>query len=137
MSRDIRFSVRLAVGLGLAVIFDTVQQIVWKTGMLAIPETASPSAMIEAALHEPLLALVAILMVARLINWLKVLEIADLSYAQPITSLSYVSVTVLAALLLDETLTALQIVGMLIIVGGVWCVSQTGAASPASQASLS
>lgn len=133
MSRDIGISVRLAVGLGLAVVFDTVQQLAWKTGIVAMPETTSPSATIEAALHEPLLALVAVLMVARLINWLKVLELADLSFAQPITSLSYVSVTALSAIYLKETLTLLQIVGMAIILSGVWCISQTGGASRPSE----
>jgi drug/metabolite transporter (DMT)-like permease len=135
MSREIPVSVRLALGLGLAVVFDTAQQIAWKMGMAALPETTSPSATIDAVLHEPLLALVAVLMVARLINWLKVLEHTELSYAQPITSLSYVSVTVLASVYLEETLTSLQIVGMAIIVGGVWCISQTGAASRPSEAS--
>jgi drug/metabolite transporter (DMT)-like permease len=134
MSRDTRISIRLVVGLGLAVVFDTIQQLAWKTGIVAMPETTSPSATIEAVLHEPLFALVAILMVLRLINWLKVLEVVDLSYAQPITSLSYVSVTALSALYLGETLTPLQIVGMVIIVGGVWCISQTGSAGRAAEA---
>jgi len=126
MNRDIRMSMRLAMGLGLAVVFDTVQQLAWKMGIVAMPETTSLPATIEAVLHEPLLALVAVLMVARLINWLGVLEIADLSFAQPFTSLSYVSVTALSALYLKETLAPLQIAGMVIIVCGVWCVSQTG-----------
>jgi len=134
MSRDIRMSLRLGVGLGLAVVFDTVQQLAWKMGIMAMPETTSVPATIEAVLHEPLLALVAVLMVARLINWLRVLEIADLSFAQPFTSLSYVSVTALSALYLKEALTPLQIVGMAIIVGGVWCVSQTGRTSHPAEA---
>jgi len=134
MSRDIRMSLRLGVGLGLAVVFDTVQQLAWKMGIVAMPETTSVPATIEAVLHEPLLALVAVLMVARLINWLRVLEISDLSFAQPFTSLSYVSVTALSALYLKEALTPLQIVGMAIIVGGVWCVSQTGRTSHPAEA---
>ncbi len=134
MSRDTRISIRLVVGLGLAVVLDTAQQLAWKTGIVAMPETTSPSATIEAVLHEPLFALVAVLMVLRLINWLKVLEVVDLSYAQPITSLSYVSVTALSALYLGETLTPLQIVGMVIIVSGVWCISQTGSSSRPAEA---
>ena len=134
MSRDIRISIRVAGGLGLAVVLDTVQQLVWKKGMITIPESASPSDTIEAVLHEPLLAAVAVLMAARLVNWLKVLELVDLSYAQPITSLSYVSVTALSALYLKETMSPLQIVGMANIVGGVWCISQTGGATRPSQA---
>jgi drug/metabolite transporter (DMT)-like permease len=132
MNRQIR--VRLAVGLALAIVFDTSQQIAWKMGIVALPEMTSPSGAIEAVLHEPLLALVALLMVARLINWLKVLELADLSFAQPITSLSYVLVTALSALYLGETLTSLQLLGMAIIVAGVWCISQTGSRSRSSTA---
>lgn len=134
MSRHTRVPVQLVVGLTLAILFDTVQQIAWKMGVVAIPETTSPWATIEAALREPLLGLVAILMVLRLINWLKVLELADLSYAQPITSLSYVFVTILSALYLKETLTPLQIAGMAIIMAGIWCISRTGQTTYPTQA---
>ena len=130
-----RMSVRLAVGLALAILFDTIQQLAWKMGMVAIPEDASPSETIQAALHEPLLAVVALLMVVRLINWLKVLELADLSYAQPITTLSYVTVTVLSAIYLKEAMTPLQIGGIVIVLAGVWCISQTERDSHESEAS--
>jgi multidrug transporter EmrE-like cation transporter len=125
MSGNAKVSVRLTIGLALAILFDTVQQLAWKVGMGAIPEDASPWATVEAAVREPLLALVALLMVLRLINWLKVLELADLSYAQPITTLSYVTVTALSAIYLNETMTPLQIVGIVIVLAGVWCISQT------------
>jgi drug/metabolite transporter (DMT)-like permease len=125
MPRDNRVSVRLVVGLALAVLFDTIQQLVWKEGMGGIPDTASPWEAVTAALHEPLLGLVALLMLLRLINWLKVLELADLSYAQPITSLSYVTVSLLSVVYLKETLTLLQIAGIVVVLAGVWCVSQT------------
>ncbi len=117
--------VQLTGGLTLAIVFDTVQQLAWKIGIVAIPETDSAWGNVESALREPLLGLVAILMVLRLINWLKVLELADLSYAQPITSLSYVTVAATSALFLQETLSTLQIVGMAVIMVGVWCISQT------------
>ncbi len=110
MPRNRREVVQLTGGLTLAIVFDTVQQLAWN---------------VESALREPLLGLVAILMVLRLINWLKVLELADLSYAQPITSLSYVTVAATSALFLQETLSTLQIVGMAVIMVGVWCISQT------------
>ena len=65
-------------------------------------------------------------MVMQLFNWLQVLGRADLSYAQPITSLTYVSVYVLSGLYLDEKLDTLQILGIAIILAGVWCISRTG-----------
>ena len=132
-----RISLQLAIGLTLTIVFDTVQQLAWKMGMDGIPEGASPWATVEAAVRDPLIGLVVILMVARLINWLWVLKFADLSYAQPITSLSYVTVTAASALFLHETLTPLQIVGMAVIMAGVWCISQTKEKSPPSEVSSS
>src|ERR1700674_1453807 len=114
--------VQLVVGLTLAIVFDTVQQLAWKIGIVAIPETDSLAIKIQAVLHQPLFGLVAVLMLLRLINWLRVLEVADLSYALPITSLSYVTVAAASAWYLGETLTVLQIAGMAIIMVGVWCV---------------
>ena len=137
MPRNSRVSLPLAIGLTLAIVFDTIQQLAWKMGMDALPETASPGAMADAVLREPLLGLVAILMLVRLINWLRVLKFADLSYAQPITSLSYVTVTVASTLYLHETLTPLQIVGMAIIMAGVWCIGQTKEKSTPSEVSSS
>jgi drug/metabolite transporter (DMT)-like permease len=137
MLRKSRVSLPLVIGLTLAIALDTVQQLVWKMGMDALPETAPPSVMVQAVFHEPLLGLVAILMVVRLINWLRVLQLADLSYAQPITSLSYITVTVASALFLHETLTPLQMIGMAIIMVGVWCIGQTKEKSPPSEVSLS
>lgn len=134
MPRDNRVSVRLVVGLALAILLDTIQQLVWKQGMGGIPDTASPWETIEAALHAPLLGLVAILMLLRLINWLKVLELADLSYAQPITSLSYVTVTLASVVYLKETLTLLQVAGIVVVLAGVWCISQTERDSHHSEA---
>lgn len=125
MPRDNRVTVRLVVGLALAILLDTIQQLAWKEGVVAIPETASPWEAVTVALQQPLLGLVAILMLFRLVNWLKVLELADLSYAQPITSLSYVTVSLASVIYLKETLTPLQIAGVMVLLAGVWCVSQT------------
>jgi multidrug transporter EmrE-like cation transporter len=137
MPRNSRVSLSLVTGLTLAIVFDTIQQLAWKMGMDALPEAASPGAVVEAVLREPLLGLVTILMVVRLINWLWVLKLADLSYAQPITSLSYVTVTVASTLYLHETLTPLQIIGMAIIMAGVWCIGRTTEKSAPSEVSSS
>ena len=50
---------------------------------------------------------------------------ADLSYAKPFTSLGYVTVCILSVLWLGERIAPLQIVGIVIVVTGVWCVSMT------------
>ena len=92
-------------------------------------------------IEEPLLdgarrifILVVVFMAAQLVNWLKVLDHADLSYAKPFTSLSYVTVCILSVLLLGEHIAPLQIVGIVIVVAGVWCVSKTRRTTPGSGA---
>jgi drug/metabolite transporter (DMT)-like permease len=63
----------------------------------------------------------------QLFNWLKVLEHADLSYAQPITSLSYVTVCLLSATLLDERIGLAKTIGVLCVLSGVVLVGQSKA----------
>ena len=54
-----------------------------------------------------------------------VLGNADLSYAQPVTSLSYVTVFCLSVLYLKEAPDLIQIAGILFVLAGVWFISQT------------
>jgi drug/metabolite transporter (DMT)-like permease len=121
-----RSSVMLALGLVLAIALDTGVQLILKITASRIPAEAQQWETLAATLSQPLFFAAALLMVLQLFNWLQVLDLADLSYAQPISSLSYVSVYVLSALYLDEKIDALQIVGIAIIVTGVWCISRTG-----------
>jgi drug/metabolite transporter (DMT)-like permease len=65
-----------------------------------------------------------VIFVAQLINWLRVLEISDLSYSQPITSLSYISVLWFSVSWLGEQLDLLKIAGILLILAGVWFISR-------------
>ena len=117
--------VRLVIGLAVAIALDTALQLVWKTGVADLPETTSLRELAVAVALNPIFLLVIALMGAQLFNWLKVLDHADLSYAKPFTSLSYVTVCVLSVLVLGEHVAPLQIVGNAIVVAGVWCVSQT------------
>jgi drug/metabolite transporter (DMT)-like permease len=71
-----------------------------------------------------LLALVAVFFIAQLWNWLRVLQISDLSYAQPITALSYITVLGLSALWFGEHIDALKVVGIVLILAGVWFISR-------------
>ena len=54
-----------------------------------------------------------------------VLGNADLSYAQPLTSLSYVSVYCLSVLYLKEATDLIQITGIIFVLAGIWFISQT------------
>lgn len=116
---------RLVVGLAIAIATDTALQLVWKTGVAAIPATSSVAEIIVAVAREPKFILVIGLMALQLVNWLKVLDHADLSFAKPFTSLSYVTVCLLSVYYLGERIDPMQIVGIAIVVGGVWCVAST------------
>jgi drug/metabolite transporter (DMT)-like permease len=134
MTTGARFPFRLAIGLAVAIALDTGLQLVWKTGVADLPDTSSLRELVVAVARHPIFILVVVFMAAQLVNWLKVLDHADLSYAKPFTSLSYVTVCVLSVLLLGERIAPLQILGIAIVVAGVWCVSQTGRAAIAPEA---
>ena len=115
----------LVVRLILAVVLDTAVQILWKLGAEQLPGTASVADTARAALHEPVFLLVASLFCWQLVNWLRVLEQSDLSYSQPITSLSFVSVFALSAAYLGESVGATKVLGIALVFAGVWFISRT------------
>jgi drug/metabolite transporter (DMT)-like permease len=125
MTAGARIPARLVIGLAVAIALDTGLQLVWKTGIAGLPDTSSAWELLVAIALNPLFILVGVFMGAQLVNWLKVLDHADLSYAKPFTSLSYVTVCVLSVLLLGERIAPLQIAGIVVVVAGVWCVSRT------------
>jgi drug/metabolite transporter (DMT)-like permease len=125
MTEGTRIPVRLVVGLAVAIALDTGLQLVWKTGIADLPDTSSIWETLIAVARNPIFLLVVAFMGAQLVNWLKVLDHADLSYAKPFTSLSYVTVCVLSVLMLGEHIAPMQIVGIIVVVAGVWCVSMT------------
>jgi drug/metabolite transporter (DMT)-like permease len=114
---------RLAFGLAIAVALDTCTQILWKLSAARIPDSVALWDVGGAMLDQPLFIVFGLLMILKLINWLRVLEIAELSYAKPVTSLSYVTVSIASYFLLHERLHGPQILGILIVIAGVWCVS--------------
>jgi drug/metabolite transporter (DMT)-like permease len=134
MTVGARVPFRLVIGLAVAIALDTGLQLVWKTGVASLPETSSVVETLVAVALNPIFVLVAVFMGAQLVNWLKVLDQADLSYAKPFTSLSYVTVCVLSVLLLGERVAPLQVVGIVVVVAGVWCVSQTRRATLGAEA---
>jgi drug/metabolite transporter (DMT)-like permease len=125
MSTKKNLPVRLAAGLLLAIVIDTALQLVWKSAVLSLPNDGSPWLNVQAVLHSPLFLFVIFLMACQFFNWLMVLGNADLSYAQPVTSLSYVSVFCLSVLYLKEATDVIQIAGIVCVVAGVWFISQT------------
>jgi drug/metabolite transporter (DMT)-like permease len=111
-----------SLGLSIAIILDTGVQIFWKMATLATEH--QPFLM---TFVHPLFFLVVVLFLLQLANWLKVLEHADLSYSQPITSLSYISVGLISAAIpeLHEKPQFLQVIGICFVLAGVWFISKT------------
>jgi drug/metabolite transporter (DMT)-like permease len=117
---------RLVAGLMAAIVIDTVLQLVWKQSALSLPATFSVAGLVGTVLHQPLIGLVVLLFAAQMINWLRVLEDADVSFAMPITALSYVTIAGFSALILHEHLTLFRMAGITLILGGVFLVSRSG-----------
>ena len=57
--------------------------------------------------------------------WILILSRAELSWAFPMVSLSYVITALLAPYLLNETFSAQRFIGILVICAGVFLVSRT------------
>ena len=116
---------RLVAGLVFAILLDTGVQIFWKMGVIDIPDSVLPWELMGAVFERPIFLIVLALMLAQLFNWLSVLSLADLSFAKPFTSLSYVTVSVVSWFWLGERLHIIQIIGIGVIIAGVWCVSRS------------
>lgn len=125
MTTQSHLPARFVIGIAVAIASDTALQLVWKTGIAGIPDTSSVWEIIESVAREPIFILVVALMAIQLVNWLKVLDHADLSFAKPFTSLSYITVCLLSVFYLGERIAPMQIVGIAVVVGGVWCVAST------------
>ncbi len=125
MAPGSRFPVRLTVGLALTVLIDTVVQVAWKIGAVELPDLTPSWSLATFVLGQPTFYLVVGLMTAQLFIWLMVLHDADVSFAQPITSLSRITVCIASVVYLGERVTPLQMLGIAMVCAGAWCVCQT------------
>ncbi|MTJ82351.1 MAG: EamA family transporter [Telmatospirillum sp.] len=125
-----RIPLRLVLGLALAIVLDTLVQVFWKSAVISVDAGREAMPVLQAVFHQPVFLLVAAMWFCQLLNWLKVLDQADLSFAQPITSLSYVTVCLASAVYLGERIDILQMLGIALILAGVWLVSRSGHLSP-------
>jgi drug/metabolite transporter (DMT)-like permease len=76
-------------------------------------------------LTQPFFLLAMFLYIPKYFNWMQVLRTADLSYAKPITSLSTITILVVSAIVLHESITFSKVAGIAMVVAGVWLVSRT------------
>ncbi|AAO35859.1 transporter [Clostridium tetani] len=56
--------------------------------------------------------------------WIKVLSKVELSYAYPMVSLGYVITTIYAYFFLNENISIERVLGILLIIGGVFLISR-------------
>jgi len=70
--------------------------------------------------------------VASFLVWIALLRRHDLSFAVPVSSLCFVSVVALSVVVLNEPVTALQIVGMATIGVGIYLIAQDDQPPPES-----
>lgn len=117
--------VAVRIGLGITIALDTAVQISWKSAVATVPATAGTLDTVMLVLRQPLCHLVFILFLFQLVNWMILLSRADLSYVQPITALSLVSVTILSSYILHEHVSLQRFAGMVLILSGVWLISRT------------
>jgi drug/metabolite transporter (DMT)-like permease len=125
MSLPRKVPLRVVLGLGAAVVLDTILQIFWKTAAVKLPAEADAAMSVLAIFREPLFLLVICIMMVQLINWMAVLAHADLSFAQPFTALSYISVGAISAIFMNEPIDAQQVLGVACVLAGVYFISQT------------
>ncbi len=122
-----RIPAAVVVGLIVAIVLDTLVQIAWKRAVTDLPDTGGPVAVAASALTRPLFYAAMIGFVAQLGNWLFVLRRADLSFAQPVTALSYGTVLVIARWFLHESGSPTRFAGVALILLGVFFVTRTPA----------
>ncbi len=121
----------VAAGLALAVILDTAAQVAWKLAVPVDPGRSLAGA-VAAAVTSPWFGLALAALAAQLVNWLRVLARADLSFAQPFTALGYVTVLAVSGLALGERVPPARVAGVALILIGVACVSRTPVRTPAA-----
>ena len=121
---------RTLAGLVLAIFFDTVLQLVWKSAAVELPSGGTFWCLVNGVFQNPLFLLVLLLMTLQFFNWMMVLCNADLSYAQPVTAVSYVLVLGASALFFQEPVDAVQVSGVALVLIGVWFISRTDSVTP-------
>jgi drug/metabolite transporter (DMT)-like permease len=111
----------------LAVLLGAVGQIVMKRGMQIYGEVTATSvwSQLVPILKTPQVAIGFLCYALSAVLWIAVVSNVDLSLAYPMVSLAYVIVFVASWLFLGEHISALRLVGLLIIVAGVIVISRS------------
>ena len=119
-----------SIGMVLSsVAFGAVGQLTLKAGMNSIVESygklqLSVNTLLHMATNPLLIVGIAIFGVSTLL-WLFALAKADLSFAYPFLSLTYLAVLIGGAFLFGDKVTLPRVLGFAIIIAGVWIVARS------------
>ncbi len=118
-----------AIFIAVSICAGVSGQLVLKRGMSALgAQTLSGANVIDVALRMVLSPWVVggiAIYVAGTFFWLMVLSRVDLSFAYPMTSLSYLLIVLSAWYFLGESISPLRIAGVMTIVAGVLLITQS------------
>lgn len=125
-----RIANRGAVGLLLAsVLLAAAGQLIFKAGLNQIGGLTISIEMAVSILSSPVMLLGLAVFAASAFLWLIALMRAELSFAYPFLSLSYVLVLLGGAFLFDESVTPLRVVGFAAIIFGLFIVASSARTS--------
>jgi len=116
---------RVILGLLLAIVLDTAIQIFWKMAVSTIPSSSSAVLTFKVALQNRYFYWAMAGFVVQMVNWIRVLSEADLSFAQPFTALGYVTVLAFSSHVLHEQISINRLLGVFLIFMGVVFISRT------------
>lgn len=101
-----------------------IAQILLKTGMNAVGQIKMGPELIN-AIFNPYVFIGLLTYFLSSMIWIMALSKTEVSYAYPFASLAYVIVTILGYLILNETINNTRIIGVSIIILGVYVVSKS------------
>ncbi len=119
-----------SLGIVLAsVAFGAVGQLTLKAGMNSLVQSygklqLSADTLIHMATNPLLIVGIAIFGISTLL-WLFALAKADLSFAYPFLSLTYLAVLIGGAFLFGDSVTIPRVLGFAVIIAGVWIVARS------------
>jgi drug/metabolite transporter (DMT)-like permease len=134
-------SLRKFATLAGVVIFGSLGDVCLKHGMAAFPQiTITNWPVVFLAIFNPKVALGIALLIGFFACYLSALSFADLTYVLPATSVGYIGMALLARFLLNEHVSPLRWLGIVLIAAGVGFVaggpSLTVSPSPAANLAI-
>lgn len=109
-----------------------IAQLSLKTGMKIYGQINFGPDMILAAL-QPYVFLGLLTYFLSAISWILALSKAEVSYVYPFASISYVMVTILSWLILNENIGLLRLLGVFVIITGVYFVGKSATSKEIKQ----